>query len=101
MLEEIAPDESRKHSCDRLAPKLSVKAVTFYNWVKQSAPGRPCLGAAAHIARIPPSGGSVTATARVRNRQASHRNPKKPSRNSKYTAPSGSNNDRSSCDKVP
>lgn len=40
VLEEIEPDESRKHACDRLAPKLSVKAVTLYNWVKQSAPAR-------------------------------------------------------------
>jgi transposase len=38
VLEEIEPDESRKHACDRLAPKLSVKAVTLYNWVKQSSP---------------------------------------------------------------
>ena len=38
VLEEIEPDESRKHACERLAPKLSVKAVTLYNWVKQSAP---------------------------------------------------------------
>ena len=38
VLEEIEPDESRKHACDRLAPKLSVKAVTLYNWVKQQAP---------------------------------------------------------------
>jgi len=38
VLEEIEPDESRKHACDRLAPKLSVKAVTLYNWLKQSAP---------------------------------------------------------------
>ena len=40
VLEELEPDESRKHACDRLAPKLSVKAVTLYNWVKQSAPAR-------------------------------------------------------------
>jgi transposase len=40
VLEEIEPDESRKHACDRLAPKLSVKAVTLYNWVKQSAPAK-------------------------------------------------------------
>lgn len=38
VLEEIEPDESRKHACERLAPKLSVKAVTLYNWLKQSAP---------------------------------------------------------------
>ena len=41
VLEEIEPDESRKHACDRLAPKLSVKAVTLYNWLKQSAPAKP------------------------------------------------------------
>lgn len=31
VLEEIAPNESRKQACDRLAPRLSVKAVTLYN----------------------------------------------------------------------
>ena len=40
VLEEIEPDESRKHACERLAPKLNVKAVTLYNWVTQSAPAR-------------------------------------------------------------
>ena len=40
VLEEIEPDESRKHACERLAPKLSVKAVTLYNCLKQSAPGK-------------------------------------------------------------
>ena len=40
VLEEMEPDESRKHACERLAPKLSVKAVTLYNWLKQSAPAR-------------------------------------------------------------
>ena len=40
VLEEIEPDESRKHACERLAPKLSMKAVTLYNWVKQSAPAK-------------------------------------------------------------
>ena len=40
VLEEIEPDESRKHACERLAPKLSVKAVTLYNWMKQSAPAK-------------------------------------------------------------
>jgi transposase len=38
VFDEIGPDESRKQACDRLAPKLSVKSVTLYNWVKQSAP---------------------------------------------------------------
>ena len=38
VLEELEPDESRKHACDRLAPRLSVKSVTLYNWVKQAAP---------------------------------------------------------------
>ena len=40
VLEEIEPDESRQHSCERLAPKLSMKAVTLYNWVKQSTPAK-------------------------------------------------------------
>lgn len=40
VLEEIEPDESRKHACERLGPKLSVKPVTLYNWVKQSVPAR-------------------------------------------------------------
>jgi transposase len=40
VLEEIGLDESRKRACERLAPKLSVKAVTLYNWVKQSAPAK-------------------------------------------------------------
>ena len=38
VLEEIEPDESRRQACERLSPKLSVKAVTLYNWVKQAAP---------------------------------------------------------------
>ncbi len=38
VFEEIEADESRKHACERLAPKLSVKAVTLYNSVKQSSP---------------------------------------------------------------
>ena len=40
VFEEIEPDESRMHVCERLGPKLNVKAVTLYNWVKQSAPAR-------------------------------------------------------------
>ena len=40
VLEEIEADESRKHACDRLAPKLSVKAVTLYDWLKLSAPAK-------------------------------------------------------------
>jgi len=40
VFEEIGLDESRKQACARLAPKLSVKAVTLYNWVKQSAPAK-------------------------------------------------------------
>ena len=45
VLEEIEPDESRKHACDRLAPRLSLKAVTLYDWVKKStqAKARPAL----------------------------------------------------------
>ena len=40
VLEEIEPDESRRQACERLAPKLSVKAVTLYNWVKHSTPAK-------------------------------------------------------------
>ena len=40
VLEEIEPDESRKHACERLAPKLLVKATTLYRWSKQSAPAK-------------------------------------------------------------
>ena len=40
VLEEIEPDESRKRACERLSPKLNVKAVTLYNWLKQSAPAK-------------------------------------------------------------
>ena len=32
VLEEVEPDESRKHACERLAPMLSVKAVTLRQW---------------------------------------------------------------------
>ena len=39
VLDELLPDESRKQACFRLAPKFSMKPVTLYNWVKQSAPG--------------------------------------------------------------
>ena len=35
VLEEIEPDESSKQACEGLAPKLSMKAVTLYNWLKQ------------------------------------------------------------------
>ncbi len=45
VLEEVEPDESRKHACDRLTPKLSVKAVTLYNLVMQSAPPKARLSA--------------------------------------------------------
>ena len=34
VLEEIEPDESREQACERLAPKLSMKAVTLYDWMK-------------------------------------------------------------------
>ena len=40
VLEEIGPDESRRQACERLTPKLSMKAVTSYNWVKQSSPAK-------------------------------------------------------------
>ena len=37
VLEEVEPDESRKHACERLAPKLSVKAVTLRQQVRTTA----------------------------------------------------------------
>ena len=37
VLEEIEPDESRKRACERLSPKLNVKAVTLYNWLSPCA----------------------------------------------------------------
>jgi transposase len=40
VLEEIEPDESRKHACERLGPKLNVKPVTLYNWLKQASPAK-------------------------------------------------------------
>ena len=40
VFEEIEPDESRTRACERLGPKLNVKAVTLYNWVKASAPAK-------------------------------------------------------------
>ncbi len=40
VLEEIEPDESRKHACERLGSKLSVKPVTLYNWLKQASPAK-------------------------------------------------------------
>ena len=38
VLEEFELGESRKRACFRLAPKLSMRAVTLCNWVRQSAP---------------------------------------------------------------
>ena len=37
---EIGPDESRKACCDRLGPRLGVKPVTLYNWVKDAGPAQ-------------------------------------------------------------
>ena len=41
VFEEIEPDESRTHACDRLAPRLSLRPATLMNWVKEASPGRP------------------------------------------------------------
>lgn len=38
VFEHIEPDESRYSACARLGPKLNVKAVTLYNWVKHATP---------------------------------------------------------------
>ena len=38
VFESIEATESRKQACERLAPKVNVKAVTLYNWVKAASP---------------------------------------------------------------
>ena len=35
---EIGPEESRKAACERLGPRVNVKPVTLYTWVKGAAP---------------------------------------------------------------
>ncbi len=35
---EMGPEESRKAACERLGPRVNVKPVTLYNWVKEAAP---------------------------------------------------------------
>ena len=35
---ERGPDESRSAACERLAPKIGVKPVTLYGWVKKALP---------------------------------------------------------------
>ena len=36
VFEHIEPEESRSAASERLGPKLNVKAVTLYNWVKMA-----------------------------------------------------------------
>ena len=38
VFDEIEPDESRSHACERLAPRLSMSAATLMNWVKAASP---------------------------------------------------------------
>jgi transposase len=38
VFEHIEVDESRYGACQRLGPKLNVKPVTLYNWVKIATP---------------------------------------------------------------
>jgi len=38
VFEHIEPEESRYAACQRLGPKLNVKPVTLYNWVKIASP---------------------------------------------------------------
>ena len=38
VFDSIEATESRKQACERLAPKVNVKAVTLYNWVKAATP---------------------------------------------------------------
>ena len=35
---EQGPDESRSAACERLGPRVSVKPVTLYGWVKKAVP---------------------------------------------------------------
>jgi transposase len=35
---EIGPEESRKAACARLGPRVNVKPVTLYNWLKEATP---------------------------------------------------------------
>lgn len=42
---ERAPDESRLAACERLGPRLGVKPITLYAWVKKGVP-RPASTAA-------------------------------------------------------
>ena len=37
VFESIEANESRKEACRRLAPKVNVKEVTLYNWVKAAS----------------------------------------------------------------
>jgi transposase-like protein len=36
VLESIEPNESRRHACERVAPKLSMNPITLCSWVKAS-----------------------------------------------------------------
>jgi len=45
VFEHIEAEESRYSACARLGPKLNVKAVTLYNWVKHATP-KPLKAAA-------------------------------------------------------
>lgn len=40
VFEEIEPDETRSHACERLAPRLSMSAATLMNWVKAASPAK-------------------------------------------------------------
>ena len=72
VLEEIEPDESRKQACERLAPKLSMKAVTLYNWLKQSAPTktRPAAAPPGSVEELR----SLNAALRKENRELARAN---------------------------
>ncbi len=38
VFDEIEPEESRSHACERLAPRLSMSPATLMNWVKAASP---------------------------------------------------------------
>lgn len=48
VFESMEPSETRKEACRRLAPRVNVKEVTLYNWVKSAtaptASAKPPVG---------------------------------------------------------
>ena len=75
VFESIEPNESRE-ACRRLAPKVNVKEVTLYNWVKAASPVTSG-GAARGVVRAATPGPLPTAsTIAANSRSASDRLPR-------------------------